>query len=477
MKLRLSLALLLAAGSPAFAQPKQPAPPKPATPPTPLPAAPQQQPTGGGGQFDQELDALFAGGGLTADEAAVRASKVSPTVARRAAEVEVAIANLQIAELARIPQVSAKASYTRLSPLDPLVFGPGFPPLEFPDNAYALDAQIGIPLSEYIFRFPKIIDAAKLGVDAVTVGKHASEVNAGQEARLAYYEWMRAQLQVLVAERQYTQVQTVTKQVRALAEAQRVSRADLMRVESQEASAEQAVNQLRRLAALREEQVRILIGAGDEKLTLGEDPRKEVPIPPEAGLDELVSKAKSQRLEFKSLDLGIAAKDKQREAELANKIPHLSAFASANYDNPNQRVFPQEEKFKFTWMAGVQLTWTLNDALIATKNENRIRAEQSELVADRESLLRGTRIELLSAQQAVQVALLNFGTSAKGLAAAEESYRVRRELLNAERATAVELVDAETELTRARIAAVNARVDLRVAIAQLRHALGEDVRR
>lgn len=399
-------------------------------------------------------------------------------MARRAAEVEVAIAGLQAAELARVPQVSAKAAYTRLSPLDPLNLG-GFA-LEFPDNSYALDAQIGIPLSEYIFRFPKVIDAAKLGVASVQTGHQASEVNAGQDARLAYYEWMRAQLQVLVAERQYTQVQTVTKQVRALADAQRVSRADLMRVESQEAGAEQAVNQLRRLATLREEQVRILIGAGDEKLVLGEDPRKEIPVPQEAegpGLDDLTHKAEHQRLEFKALDLGILAKDKQREAELANYIPHLSAFGSANYDNPNQRVFPQEEKFKFTWMAGVQLTWSLNDALIAKTNEHRIQAEQSELRADRENLLRGTRIEILSAQQAVQVALLNFGTSAKGLAAAEESYRVRRELLNAERATAVELVDAETELTRARIAAVNARVDLRVAIAQLRHALGEDVRR
>lgn len=472
MKLRLSLALSLLAATPAFAQPKQPAP----TPPTPLPAAPQQQPTGGGGEFDKQLDALFSAGGLTADQAAARASKVSPTVARRAAEVDVAIANMQIAELARIPQVSAKASYTRLSPLDPLMF-PGFGSLEFPDNAYNFDAQIGIPLSDYILRFPKIIDAAKLGVDAVTVGRHASEVNAGQEARLAYYEWMRAQLQVLIAERQYTQVQSVTKQMRALAEAQRVSRADLMRVEAQEANAEQSVNQLRRLSALREEQLRILIGAGDEKLALGEDPRKEVPVPAEAGLDDLVKQATTHRLEFKSIDLGIEAKDKQREAELANRIPHLSAFATANYDNPNQRVFPQEEKFKFTWAAGVQLTWTLNEALVAGKNAERVRAEQSELVADRENLLRGTRVEIMSAQQAVQVALLNFGTSAKGLAAAEESYRVRRELLNADRATAVELVDAETELTRARITAVNARVDLRVAIAQLQHALGADVRR
>lgn len=473
MKLRLSLALSLLAASPAFAQPKQPAPP---TPPTPLPAAPQQQPTGGGGAFEQQLDALFSAGGLTADQAAARASKVSPTVARRAAEVEVAIAGLQVAELARIPQVGVKGTYTRLSPLDPLPLGPGLQ-LTFPVNSYVFNGQIGIPLSEYIFRFPKIVDAARLGVDAVSVGKHASEINAGQEARLAYYEWMRAQLQVLIAERQYTQVQSVTKQMRALADAQRVSRADLMRVEAQEANAEQAVNQLRRLVTLREEQLRLLIGAGDEKLTLGEDPRKEVPVPAEAGLDDLVAKAVHQRLEFKSLDLGILAKDKQREAELANKVPRLSAFASADYANPNQRVFPQVQEFRFTWAAGVQLSWTLNDALVASKNENRIRAEQSELVADRENLLRGTRIEILSAQQAVQVALLNFGTSAKGLAAAEESYRVRRELLNAERATAVELVDAETELTRARITAVNARVDLRVAIAQLQHALGEDVRR
>ena len=65
-------------------------------------------------------------------------------------------------------------------------------------------------------------------------------------------------------------------------------------------------------------------------------------------------------------------------------------------------------------------------------------------------------------------------TSQKGLAAAEEGYRVRKELLAADRATAVELVDSETDLTRARIAALNARVDLRIAMTQLVHALGDD---
>jgi len=107
---------------------------------------------------------------------------------------------------------------------------------------------------------------------------------------------------------------------------------------------------------------------------------------------------------------------------------------------------------------------------------NRIRAETNQIRADRENLERGTRIEVLAAQQAVSLAQHALVTSQKGLAAAEESYRVRKELLNADRATGVELVDAETDLTRARVSALNARVDLRVAMAQLTHALGNDAR-
>jgi outer membrane protein TolC len=426
--------------------------------------------------FEKELNALFVPGGLTAEQAAARAGKVSPTVQRRAAEVEAAIAQAETASLSRVPQIGGKASYTKLSSLPSISFGPTFPPLEFPDRQYLLEGTVGVPLSDYLLRFPKLNQAARLGVDVAKTNRIASEVNAGQDARLAYYEWLRARLQVLVAERQHAQVLTVLKQVRALAEAQRLSKADLMRVESQEAEAERTADVLRYLSALREEQLRILIGAKpDEKLEIGDDARGEVTGPAPGTLDDMVKQATANRLEFRAIDLGILAKEKARESEAANYFPHLSAFASADYANPNNRIFPQAKKWDFTWLAGVQLTWTLNDTLIEKTNQDRLRAEIDELRADRENLLRGTRIEVLQAQQAVQLAQLGYATSQKGLAAAEEGYRVRRELLNAERATAVELVDAETDLTRARVSAINARVDLRVAMIQLRHALGEDI--
>jgi len=65
-------------------------------------------------------------------------------------------------------------------------------------------------------------------------------------------------------------------------------------------------------------------------------------------------------------------------------------------------------------------------------------------------------------------------SSARGLSAAEESYRVRRSLFQNGRSTSVELTDAETDLTRSRLESINARVDLQVARVRLEHALGRD---
>ncbi|HEU0029533.1 MAG TPA: TolC family protein [Kofleriaceae bacterium] len=461
-------ALALLAGS-AFAQPaKRPAPAPPAQGPDAVAA------------FDKELDALFAQGGLTSDQAAKRAAGASPTVRRAVADIDVSIATAEAAELVRVPRVGANATYTRLSPIDPVFFGdpanPMTPKLEFNENSYVVEGSLNIALSDYLTRYPKIIAGARLGIAAAEAGKRTSEINAGQDARVAYYEWVRAKLQVLVARRQLAQVRATLGQVRALAEAQRISNADRMRVESQEAQAEQVADQLQNLADLREEQLRLLIGAGNEPLAIGEDIRGELAAPPSSKLDDLMATAHRQRLEFKTFDFGIRAKEKQRDAEKASYFPRLSAFAVADYARPNNRVFPQVDEFRFTWQAGLQLSWTLNDALVSRTNVKRFSAEIRGLQADRENLEQGTRIQVLAAQQAVELAQKSFATSAKGLAAAEESYRVRQALLEAQRATAVELVDAETELTRARIAALNARIDLRVAMAQLAHALGNDVK-
>jgi outer membrane protein TolC len=66
--------------------------------------------------------------------------------------------------------------------------------------------------------------------------------------------------------------------------------------------------------------------------------------------------------------------------------------------------------------------------------------------------------------------------STKAYQASAESYRVRRDLYRAGRATLVELTDAQTALTRARIEVVDAQMNGYIARAKLMRALGRDLR-
>jgi outer membrane protein len=463
MRVGLSVVIVLGVATPALAQPAPPADEL--------------------AEFDKQLDAMFVAGGLTSDQAAARAGTVSPTVARRVAEVAEQTAAATTTYLQGVPQIGGKLSYTRNSFIAPFSFGimiPGVDPsalaFNFLQNFYVAEATISIPLSDYLYRYPKLVGAAKLAVQAAHTSHDAAFVSAGADARQAYYEWLRAKLQVLVAQRQVVQVKTTLEQVRAQAEVQRISRADLFRVESQEADAEQTAAQLTNIAELREEQLRVMLQLPEgQPLAIGEDIRNDVTPPGIQKLDDMMTHVAEHRLDYLAIVEGIDARDKQKDAEYSGYVPKLSAFGVADYANPNQRVFPQVDKFTGTWAVGVQATWNLNDALTANVNQERLAAQANELRADQESFLRQTRIEVLQAQQNVQLAVHDLATTATGLKSAEESYRVRKELLAAERATAVELVDAETDLTRARIASLNARIDLRVAIAQLIHALGDDI--
>ena len=152
-----------------------------------------------------------------------------------------------------------------------------------------------------------------------------------------------------------------------------------------------------------------------------------------------------------------------------------SAFASVDYDNPNSRVFLGGERFDATWMAGVRLSWRLGDALAVAPQQDQLRAQVIALRADKENLARQLELAIADALRAVRVAVATRETTIEAEAAAEEGYRIRAELLANDRATAVELVDAETELTRTRFQEVDALIDLRVALSNLAYALGEEV--
>jgi outer membrane protein TolC len=204
--------------------------------------------------------------------------------------------------------------------------------------------------------------------------------------------------------------------------------------------------------------------AGRAKGPIGMD---EMSDDDETGIEAELEEQEEERLAQEKLE-------QQKKAAKIDRLPKLNLFAQGVYDNPNQRIFPAEDKFTFTWAAGASVTWSLNDYLNAGPHDAKWDAQLHALDADRKSLELGVRAQVTAARQAVVLSDRAYEATQRGLAAAEESHRVRQELLAAERATAIELIDADTELTRARIAAIDALIDRRIARARPANVIGED---
>ena len=139
--------------------------------------------------------------------------------------------------------------YTRLSPIDQPSLGnlvgvpatvPAGPipagtplmafPLTFPviDDQYANQATLSLPVSDYLYRLPKLHSAAKGNARSAALLEQATRVRAATDARVAYYTWARARMQADVAGRNLVQAQGHLKDVTAASASGAASKADVL---------------------------------------------------------------------------------------------------------------------------------------------------------------------------------------------------------------------------------------------------------
>jgi outer membrane protein TolC len=436
-------------------------------------------------------------GGLTADEAARRAVATSGEVAARAADVESAAAAVAQSDVAFFPRLSADARYTRLSSIVPPVLGltvvaPGAPigplpsgttlvnaPVSFPVllDQTSFHATLSVPVSDYLFRLGPLHAAATRTEAAARATEEASRRRAAADTKVLYYEWARARLARLVQDAAVAQTRGHLEDARRAFDAGAASQADVLRVEAQLATAEQAAARAQALAVALEARLRTAmhLPSAAPSLAIGEAlDRDFVSTATARDLDRLSDEAARARPELRALDATIAALDRQSTATARLAIPAVAVIGEATDANPNLRYIPSRDRFDATWSVTAQLTWSPNDATTAHEAGRALAAKRAAAEGDRRALLDAVRAEIAGALQAVDVARSAQLTTARGLVSAEESYRVRRALFQNAHATSVELTDAETELTRAWLDRVSAHIDARIADVALRHAIGGD---
>jgi outer membrane protein TolC len=301
---------------------------------------------------------------------------------------------------------------------------------------------------------------------------------AALNGRVAFYSWIRAQAHLVVAEENVGLAESLLVEMKVAFDVGTASKADILGVEAQIAAANLLMERARSAAQVAEERLRVTLHKlpPGQPIRIGEDPRRDAPaMAGEGDLDGLRSEALTKRLEVRALDETKWAFTEKAEAARGNAWPRLELFANGVYANPNQRFFPQEDEFKFTWDAGAVLSWSPNAAVAASAQAAEADANASQTQMQKSALRDAIRIEVTQAYQAFREARLGIETSELQRKAAAEAFKVRQQLFGRGRATGYELTQDAHELTRARVNVVNARIAVFISRAQLVHATGRDV--
>lgn len=497
---RSALALLTCASTslaqapgPAAVAPKPTLAPPPSAPGGTGPEAPVSKVTRA---LQDKLETMMRGTGLTANDVAARAVQSSSQIAAKRRSIESADAAVDQAKASFYPALNLSARYTRLSNISVPKLGvlagpedqqPGpvgsrplvaFP-LSFPIllNNYVFQAQLTVPLSDYVLRTSRAVSGASRVKHASEIDEQATKLAVARDAKVAYYQWIRTQGFAFVGAQTIEQAKGHLADASNAFQAGLASKADVLRAQSSVKNAELFQERASSNVQLATARLRVLMrDPANRAYEVGENIL--APVAPLAGTtsQELAYReATQQRLELKLLLENEAALRDQAALTKAANYPRLDASASAQYSNPHPRYFPQQNEFHGTWDASVVLSWTPTAIFGVQAGARSIDAKAAELAAQRQALLDSLEIEVAQALSSERDAQFAVEVSEQGLASAEEGYRVRRELFRSGRATLVEVTDSETELTRARLELVNAHVDLRIAQVELTHVLGRDV--
>ncbi len=443
-----------------------------------------------------QLGALVARpGGLTADVVAARTVATSPELRRRHLDEEAAEDGVDEALVAYFPRLALTFRYAKLSSIAAPVIGnlvvaPESPtgplapgsvlvntPISFPSiNKQILwQASVDVPLSDYVLRIPQAQSAVEAGQEAARWNQEATRLQLAADARVSYYNWARARLQVVVAEQALLQAQSHRDSAQNLFKVGNASRADVMHVEAQVAASELFVTRARDLEIVLRDQMQTgMHDPDDSHYEIGEDLQAVLPPLEVGGVPQLLAEAWGSRRELKVLEETRKQLDSQADVTRAGIFPRVDLFFDVIDADPNQRFFPQRDQFDATWDVGIAVTWTVNDTATNVYATHAARTREASVREQMAGVRDALRNEVVQASQGLHEADFAVDSTTRQLDAAEESYRARKELFNYGRATSTELTDAETDLTQARLNAVGARIDQRVAHVRLLHAVGRD---
>jgi outer membrane protein len=415
---------------------------------------------------------------ITLSEAIQLAAGESLAVDLQKEQITAAKAKRKSTAALRLPRLSAKASVlmwndeiTFAQPCDPVMM-PGCPmsgvvELVVRDRVTgSAELNLAQPISGLLL-LGRLIDGDEAGIENAAAELDVAKLDAAYRAAEAYLGALQTETLRELAVTSVKQLEADLVKIRALRDAHILADVDVLRLEAarDQAQAGALEAEVGGITARRGLALLLDLPDGTELALTPVDT-----TPPELGWteDEAVTLARRQRPELRAA----AARATQAEvgvaAVKADYFPNILAIA--NYTRTEGQGFIATKDSAFV---GVSLEWNLWDwgkrghdveaARVASRSAARLRDEVNDQLAF------DVRAKWLAASSKRQTLTVH----ASALRAAEEAYRLQSVKIQGGLATATDVIDAETEVARARAQEAVARYQYLIAWMALVRAVGQ----
>jgi outer membrane protein TolC len=311
--------------------------------------------------------------------------------------------------------------------------------------------------------------AADARAEAAILMLRGTEVDVAMQARLDYIAAVREQENARVTGELLRQTEERLRVSREEFAAGRVARFNVLRDEAEMASVIQMDTMARNQAELALIALKTTLGVDlSSPITLSEPLKYEtLRLSVADGIREAQEKNPEVQAAVKEVEAAAA----EVRAALGRYLPEISATWMYDWQQMRNKDEPFQKPEGYS--AGLVITIPLFDGFMRENAIGTARAKRDKAVEQETLARQQVAKEVNQAALMLQAAEKNVEASRKGLDQAEEQFRIVRERYAGGRGIQLEVLDAQTALTRARFNAVSALADYNSARAMWLRATGK----
>jgi outer membrane protein len=365
----------------------------------------------------------------------------------------------------RLPQIGISGSATRFDDVSTLNFA-GQKIEVVPDHLEALTLQLDQTL-DFANQIGTAVSQAKLSALASEYGLASVEADTSLQATTAYYDLLRAEQSVRVAQASLDAYQEQLKTNTRLFEGGVGQKIDVYRAQSQVADAEREL--VRRQNGLNSARSRLndLVGRPlDEQTTVasGQDEAVEALDRP-----ALIQQALDRRTEILASATEIRAAEKGIKLARSSTDPRFSVGLAGNYYPTTSFQYVRQSTAAIT----LGVTIPVYEGGLARERTREARAIVDAAKARADRVRRDVALQVQNAALDVETAQKRRTAADVAVTAASAARDLAQRRYEAQVGLYLEVTDAQAALTQAQAAQVDATYDLLTAQARLTRAVGQ----